>query len=215
MVEMRPASHCQVLADLTNCEDRLVTEDKLKERLGTDGKVKETPEAECKTKEVTPEMPKPTAVLETPTKMLPEVEIDPADIEVEVKDWVTGDDEPVVAVLAQPARSSVPGPVKGVLRKVPTNFTEQSQQRSSSCPHFGIRSDPRIRWSDTLQEASSPPKWYLEYLEADLFDKSGGRSAAKVKPSQQIREISPRRKREAPVVVAPIKPKDADGPKWR
>jgi len=88
--------------------------------------------------------------------------------------------------------------VKPALRKVPTNFTERIiQQRSLSCPLLGRKDDTKIKFADQLQEAASPPKWYLDWLSNDETALSGRREA-KVQPVK-LRELSPRRVHEPPL----------------
>jgi len=85
--------------------------------------------------------------------------------------------------------------VKPALRKVPTNFTERiNQQRSLSCPSLGRKEDTKIKFAEQLQEASSPPKWYMDWLANDECGLSGRRER-KVQPVK-LRELSPRRVHE-------------------
>lgn len=106
--------------------------------------------------------------------------------------------------------------VKPALRKVPTNFTERSNlQRSLSCPVLGRKEDTKIKFAEQLQEASSPPKWYMDWLANDESGLSGRRER-KVQPVK-LRELSPRRVHEPREVIQPreVKEAKADHARWR
>jgi kinesin family protein C2/C3 len=200
------------LADVTNCEDRLGAEGKVKAGSFQGSLLARSPRSMLKVPEVSKEADTKAAALVTPSKSC-------------INFCSVGDDsEPVVIQRSASeahtragihSEESVPSissdkRVKSVLRKVPSNVTE----RASSCPartqSVNI-SGRRIKFADQLQEAASPPRWYLDWLsESEAAAATAGRADVKVAPLKG-REISPRRKPETRDWTS----RDTEPPRWR
>jgi hypothetical protein len=201
-IENRSPSR-QPFGDLTNCDDRVLGQ----------GKMKGGKEAAI----LSAKLPE-AAAFETPTKSFGDATNDCiGDVETsEIKP-----SPPVVQPLQSPSfrlvsAESRSDPLLGIahlkpaLRKVPTNFTERiNQQRSLSCPPLSRNNDPKIKFAEQLTEASSPPKWYLDWLENDAAA-AASRRAAQVQPLK-LRPLSPRRVRE----VKEKEVKEAGLARWR
>jgi len=193
------------LADLTNREERLGIH-------GIEGKMKPAITIATDFSEVSEPVEDKQVSLQTPTKTCGDVVNDCGDVEVALVQT------PVLPIQAShhnggdEIERSCCG-VKSVLRKVSTNFTERSNQRSASCPPLGVRRDAsRIKFADQLQEACSPPKWYLDWLESEATASASGRGDVRIQPLKS-REISPRRKRDARDATA--QSRDSEPPRWR